>query len=38
MKDALNEFDQATTNVTETIRKNGVTLTYLKEAVDEFEL
>ena len=37
MKDALNEFDKPTTNVTETMRRNGVTLTYLKEAVDEFE-
>ena len=38
MKDALNEFDQSTTNVTKTLQENGVTLTYLKEAVDEFEI
>ena len=37
MKDALMEFDKSTTNVTKTLEENGVTLSYLKEAVDYFE-
>ena len=37
MKETLDEFDSASTNVTSLLTKGDVTLKYIKDAVKEFE-